>query len=218
MVGCQVGRPPGTQWPAILPFLARLGNERLSPLVDHHIHQLPPWIMPPIPALGRWSAQGSVYLSTVRLVFLADKPDDSGLAGFDLPLVYRTQDKLNQPIFGCNNLTGRVWPAVEGGGPAGTLPPHSWKVAFKNGGIGTFYPLFYGLLQRAKRAGAAPKQPDLATVKEEIGKMAHTAFVGEARGAFLQGDCSPAVHGSCGLGHGWVGEMAHRWCRCSPQL
>jgi hypothetical protein len=30
----------------------------------------------------------------------------SGLAGFDLPLVYLLKDKLNQPIFGCNNLAG----------------------------------------------------------------------------------------------------------------
>lgn len=30
----------------------------------------------------------------------------AGLAGFDLPLVYITKDKLNQPIFGCNNLAG----------------------------------------------------------------------------------------------------------------
>ena len=29
-----------------------------------------------------------------------------GLAGFDLPLVYLFKDKLNQPIFGCNNLAG----------------------------------------------------------------------------------------------------------------
>lgn len=129
---------------------------------------------------GRWSSKGTVYLSNIRLVFLAEKPDESGegrdwaclatqharsadahprmlagihaliqaclpllsatddivfdtphhpgLAGFDLPLVYITGDKLNQPIFGCNNLAGKVWPAVEGGGPAGTLPPHDWKV------------------------------------------------------------------------------------------
>lgn len=106
-------------------------------------------------ASGKWSATGTVYASNVRLVFLADKPDASGLAGFDLPLVYITADKLNQPIFGCNNLSGRVWPAVDGGGPAGALPPHDWKVKFKAGGIGTLWPLYYALAQRARRAAAA---------------------------------------------------------------
>jgi hypothetical protein len=26
---------------------------------------------------------------------------------------------------------GQVWPAVEGGGPAGSFPPHSFKLYFK---------------------------------------------------------------------------------------
>jgi hypothetical protein len=43
----------------------------------------------------------------------------AGLAGFDLPLVYISKDKLNQPIFGCNNLAGeltlrRSWGVVGG--------------------------------------------------------------------------------------------------------
>jgi hypothetical protein len=37
-------------------------------------------------------------------------------------------EKLNQPIFGCNNLAGRCWPAREGGGPRGGLAPHDFKV------------------------------------------------------------------------------------------
>lgn len=126
---------------------------------------------------GTWSSKGCVYLSNVRLVFLADKPDESGLVGFDLPLVYITGDKLNQPIFGCNNLAGRVWPAAEGGGPAGSLPPHDWKILFKNGGIGTLYPLYYALAQRAKRGQGAPKEVGLPEVQEEMAKMANTAFV-----------------------------------------
>ena len=48
-----------------------------------------------------------------------------------------------------------MWPAVEGGGPAGTLPPHAFKIYFKEGGIGTFYPLYYTLAERAKQAFAA---------------------------------------------------------------
>lgn len=124
---------------------------------------------------GKWATTGSVFLSNIRLVFLADRPDASGLAGFDIPLVYISNDKLNQPIFGCNNLSGRVWPATEGGGPAGGLPPHEWRVNFKSGGIGTVWPMYYALVARARRAEAAVKQP--AEVVEEITKMAQTAFV-----------------------------------------
>lgn len=36
----------------------------------------------------------------------------AGLVGFDFPLVYIRADTLNQPIFGCNNLTGGCcWPS-----------------------------------------------------------------------------------------------------------
>lgn len=54
----------------------------------------------------RWSTTGALYLSNIRLVFVADKADVSGLAGFDMPLAYICKEKLNQPIFGCNNLAG----------------------------------------------------------------------------------------------------------------
>jgi hypothetical protein len=132
---------------------------------------------------GKWSATGSLHLSNVRLVFVADKADPSGLAGFDLPLVYVTKDKLNQPIFGCNNLAGQVWPAVEGGGPGGNLPPHHWKVLFKEGGMGTFYPMYYALVDKARKtAAAAAAQPQWAPPSMEADKQAvqelvHKAFV-----------------------------------------
>ena len=47
---------------------------------------------------------------------------------------------------------GSVWPAVPGGGPGGSLPPHDFILYFKEGGIGTFYPMYYTLAQRAKAA------------------------------------------------------------------
>jgi hypothetical protein len=53
------------------------------------------------------------------------------------------------------NFVGEVWPAVPGGGPSGGLPPHSFKLYFKEGGIGTFYPLYYTMAQRAQQAMAA---------------------------------------------------------------
>ncbi|WIA21976.1 hypothetical protein OEZ85_004333 [Tetradesmus obliquus] len=126
---------------------------------------------------GKWSTTGALYLSNVRLVFVAEKADASGLAGFDMPLVYVCKEKLNQPIFGCNNLAGQVWPAVNGGGPSGSLPPHSFKVLFKEGGIGTFYPLFYALAERARKAGAAQRQAPLAQAAPAVQELVHKAFV-----------------------------------------
>ncbi|MEW5302031.1 MAG: hypothetical protein WDW36_004843 [Sanguina aurantia] len=108
----------------------------------------------------RWSTTGVLYLSNVRLVFVADQMDPSGLSSFDIPLAYTRNDKLNQPIFGCNNLAGQVWPAVPGGGPSGSLPPHKWVVYFKEGGIGTFYPMYYTLAERAKAAFEAQQRRD----------------------------------------------------------
>ncbi|KAK9828894.1 hypothetical protein WJX72_002644 [[Myrmecia] bisecta] len=97
---------------------------------------------------GRWSARGVLYLTNMRLVFVALKPDaESGLAAFELPLAYLRNDKFNQPIFGCNNLAGECWPAVAGGGPAGRLPPHKWAMYFKEGGVGTFLPLYFRFLE-----------------------------------------------------------------------
>jgi hypothetical protein len=75
-----------------------------------------------------------------------------GLLAFDIPLVYTKNDTLNQPIFGCNNLSGEVWSTAHDGGPQGSLPPHKFKIYFLEGGIGTFYPLYYTLSQRAKAA------------------------------------------------------------------
>jgi hypothetical protein len=61
-----------------------------------------------------------------------------------------------------------------------TSPPP--QVLFKSGGIGTLYPLYYALVQRAKRADAAAKQQAPGVAQEEITKMAHTAFVGGRSG------------------------------------
>lgn len=72
-----------------------------------------------------------------------------------------------------------MWPAVEGGGPAGGLPPHHFKVLFKEGGIGTFYPLYYALADRARRADlaarqAATEQP-LQQAQQEVAQMVNKA-------------------------------------------
>mmetsp|Transcript_31535 Transcript_31535/g.100570 ORF Transcript_31535/g.100570 Transcript_31535/m.100570 type:complete len:220 (+) Transcript_31535:40-699(+) len=106
---------------------------------------------------GTWSARGALFLSHVRMVFVAGSRDPStGLFAFDIPLSYLRGEKFNQPIFSCNNLTGVVFPAREGGGPYGTFPPHNVKLLFKEGGVGTFLPLFFHFVGEARAAHQPP--------------------------------------------------------------
>lgn len=78
-------------------------------------------------AFYRWKAKGELFLSNVRMVFVAKTPDADGLRAVDLPLVYIRGDRFNQPIFGCNNLSGECWPVCDAGGPSGSLPPLPYK-------------------------------------------------------------------------------------------
>ena len=98
---------------------------------------------------------GTIYLSTLRMVFVSDRASSS----FDVPLATLYSEKFNQPIFGANNLTGTSPPL--------DLPPerdhYTWCIKFNNGGVGTFLPFFFRLLQemrmrmqQAPQAAAAP--------------------------------------------------------------
>ncbi|DBB16452.1 hypothetical protein WJX82_008645 [Trebouxia sp. C0006] len=100
---------------------------------------------------GKWSTRGILYLTNLRLVFVAKQADTvSGLVAFELPLAYIRRDKFNQPIFACNNLSGECWPAAPGGGPQGSLPPHVFALYFKEGGVGTFLPLYFRFIDIAR--------------------------------------------------------------------
>ncbi|CAL8463061.1 g2595 [Coccomyxa elongata] len=122
---------------------------------------------------GKWSSKGVIFLTNMRMIFVANHPDAaSGLVAFELPFAYITGDKFKQPVFGCNNLAGKCWPAVPGGGPLGTLPPHNFVIYFKEGGVGTFLPLYFNFLEyvrvmqqrvHSNPAPCAPVQPPQAT-------------------------------------------------------
>jgi hypothetical protein len=83
---------------------------------------------------------------------LVCKPGSAPLRAFDAPLVrhkrarllmrafadlarsrqaYVRGERFNQPIFGCNNLSGSVFHVGEEGGPAGSLPPHAFTICFR---------------------------------------------------------------------------------------
>lgn len=103
-------------------------------------------------------AYGTLYISTLRMVFVNEK-QGSEQTGFDMPLATLYKESFNQPIFGANNLTG-LSPPLD-------LPEGAdhwkWCISFRNGGVGTFLPFFFQLLQEMRRrmqsASAATATP-----------------------------------------------------------
>ncbi|OSX74906.1 hypothetical protein BU14_0262s0022 [Porphyra umbilicalis] len=97
------------------------------------------------------AAKGVLFMTTQRLVFLPEDPAKAGYASIELPFRGMTGEHLHQPIFSCNNLTASC--AYYDGMPfTGEL---SYKIVFKNGGIGVFLPLFNRCLGAARQAAAA---------------------------------------------------------------
>ncbi|ERN06457.1 hypothetical protein AMTRI_Chr06g169080 [Amborella trichopoda] len=99
---------------------------------------------------GKIKAKGTIYLSNVRMLFVAKKPVGDFRA-FDMPLLYVHDEKFNQPIFFCNNISGLVEPVVPEDQHRALYSPHSFKILFKEGGCGTFVPLFFNLIASVKQ-------------------------------------------------------------------
>ena len=77
---------------------------------------------------------------------------NGSLDGFDLPIATLIEESFNQPIFGANNLTGSS-PPLDGSGLSDSI---KWKVTFNNGGVGTFLPLFFRLLNEMRQRMSQP--------------------------------------------------------------
>ncbi|XP_068661081.1 UPF0664 stress-induced protein C29B12.11c-like [Aristolochia californica] len=99
---------------------------------------------------GKVKAKGTIYLSNIRMVFVANKPVGDFFA-FDMPLLFVHDDKFNQPIFHCNNISGHVEPVVPDDQHRALYSNHSFKIIFKEGGCGTFVPLFLNLIASVRR-------------------------------------------------------------------
>ncbi|XP_078433569.1 classical AGP protein [Wolffia australiana] len=111
---------------------------------------------------GKVKSRGTIFLSNIRMVFVATKPE-GGFVAFDMPLLYVHDEKFNQPIFFCNNISAYVEPVVPEDQPRALYSTHTVKILFKEGGCGTFVPLFFNLLASARQyaqfAAAAAAQP-----------------------------------------------------------
>eukprot|EP00743_Colponemidia_sp_Colp-15_P008199 GILK01008891.1.p1 GENE.GILK01008891.1~~GILK01008891.1.p1 ORF type:complete len:275 (-),score=25.50 GILK01008891.1:49-873(-) len=129
-----------------------------------------------VPGMGTLSGSGVFYLSTLRIVFVATKSDGAlPLQSFDIPLAHIGNEKFNQPIFGANNMTFRVEPLW------GSIPaPAEVKLTFKEGGCGTFLPLFFTLIEqiRTSIASQRPAAPDPRFVDAvRTGNIRNVAYI-----------------------------------------
>jgi hypothetical protein len=99
---------------------------------------------------GKLSGTGSIYLTTVRVCFVLDRPTAT-LAAFDIPLEGISGERFQQPIFGANYLQLSVAP-VPG---RGLSSPAAVRLTFNQGGCNTFLRIFFGLMERVHAEYAA---------------------------------------------------------------
>ncbi|XP_044508691.1 UPF0664 stress-induced protein C29B12.11c-like [Mangifera indica] len=131
---------------------------------------------------GNVKAKGIIYLSNVRMVFVATKPVGNFVA-FDMPLLYVHGEKFNQPIFYCNNISGLVEPVVPENEHRALYSTHSFKILFKEGGCGTFVPLFFNLISSVRQynqqinMAAEPRVDPLQAAQTPVEEMMRHAYV-----------------------------------------
>lgn len=132
---------------------------------------------------GRVKAKGTIYLSNIRMVFVANQPVGNFFA-FDMPLLFVSGEKFNQPIFHCNNIAGYVEPVVPESENRALYSTHSFKILFKDGGCGTFVPLFFNLVssvrqynQQVSAAAPQPQADPLQASQTPVDEMMRHAYV-----------------------------------------
>jgi len=74
------------------------------------------------------------------------------MQGFDLPLATMTNETFNQPIFGANNLSGMSPPLG-----SELTDAIKWTIYFKEGGVGTFLPVFFRLVTEMRHRMQQPE-------------------------------------------------------------
>ncbi|XP_030476624.1 uncharacterized protein LOC115693708 [Syzygium oleosum] len=131
---------------------------------------------------GRVKVRGTIYLSNIRMVFVTSKPGGSFTA-FDIPLLYVHGEKFNQPIFFCNNISGFVEPVVPDDQHRALYSTHTFKILFKEGGCGTFVPLFFNLISSVRQynqhvnSESAPRVDPLQAAETPVDEMMRHAYV-----------------------------------------
>ncbi|XP_074312290.1 UPF0664 stress-induced protein C29B12.11c [Silene latifolia] len=135
-----------------------------------------------IPGSGKVKAKGTIYLSNIRMVFVAAKPVGHFFA-FDMPLLHVHGEKFNQPIFHCNNISGFVEPVVPETENRALYSTHAFKILFKDGGCGTFVPLFFNLMNSVRQynqqaaPSSEPRVDPLCAAQTPVDDMMRHAYV-----------------------------------------
>ncbi|KAG0478367.1 hypothetical protein HPP92_013086 [Vanilla planifolia] len=128
---------------------------------------------------GHVKTRGTIYLSNIRMVVVAKKPVAEFIA-FDMPLLHIHDEKFNQPIFHCNNISGKVEPVIPEEQHRALYSTHSFKILFKEGGCGTFVPLFFNLLESVRQYNhhnAATRTDPLQAAQTPVDEMMRCAYV-----------------------------------------
>ena len=171
------------------PLLAQLADGVLSPVpfpgelwllhrdgVEFAADCLQSCGVPGLPASVA-KLRGRLFLSNIRIVIVLQPPAPP-LAAFDFPLLYIRAEQFRQPIFGANYLRHACEEAylfyrradragsgtcfsVAAGGPAGSAPPHTFTLTFKEGGCGVLLPLFFDAVAAARQASEALPGSDI---------------------------------------------------------
>lgn len=106
------------------------------------------------PELGKFTAQGKLWLTSERIIFTCPPPYKTvrgiNFEGFDIPLRNVSSADFCQPILGANYLGGAVQLTGVGGGASYTVQFAPWRVYFKSGGFGTFVGVFFQALERSR--------------------------------------------------------------------
>jgi len=145
-----------------------------------------------VSGMKKLKATGSVYLTTERLAFVSSNPtvkDGFAFYSFGLPLNTLSKESFNQPIFGCNNLSGME--SISCGNliyvlntSVGTVSPYpgsalpssiDFKLFFKNG-CGRFLSLFFLALRGARNPSAIPEENTLSSIAQR-GQLDQVAAV-----------------------------------------
>lgn len=125
--------------------LSAQGCTQLGNLIwrSNHIKRVAQPNVPLSLSPSRFSGGGTIFLTNYRLVFVPKKPTPA-ISAIELPILYIADEKVSQPIFGANNLTGVCTPVDS---PPGSSERIKWKLSFTNGGMGTLVPLFYASIE-----------------------------------------------------------------------
>eukprot|EP01052_Picozoa_sp_SAG31_P002435 SAG31_NODE_86_length_26973_cov_16.850897_21_plen_270_part_00 len=120
----------------------------------------------------RW--QGELHVSTIRMVFVCSSPS-ADFGAFDIPLANIADESFNQPIFGANNLSGKVQAIANSA--AGVTGAIQFKLYFNEGGCATFLRAFFSSMEEIRRIPTAVPVASEFTQAAVSGAFAQAAFV-----------------------------------------